>query len=137
MPIKAIDGLPVLDAKRAIKLTVSSADIRKGDPKRPEDCAFARACRRELHVKEARIHLGRIYLRTNDHNWTRYQTPRALRSEIIAFDRGGQFEPGEFTLAPVCPSEKLGTSRASGPRKKKGKARSAPHLVTNVRTGPA
>lgn len=95
MAIKAIDGLPVLDAKRAIKLTVSSADIRKGDLKRPDDCAFARACRRELHVKEARVHLGRIYLRTNDTNWLRYQTPRALRSEIIAFDRGGVVSPRE------------------------------------------
>jgi hypothetical protein len=138
MAIKSIDGLPVLDAKRPLKLSVTMADIKKANPKQSNECAIARACARELHVKEARIHLGRIYLRTNDHNWLRYQTPKAARNEIIAFDRGGTFEPLELKLLPVCPSERLGVERGPrSPHKGKGKKRAAPHVVTNVRGGPA
>lgn len=141
MTTKAIDGKPVIDAKKPITLIVTEGDINRADRKEPADCAFARACRRALHVKEARVHLGRVYLRANDGNWTRYLTPRTLRSEIIAFDRGGAFEPGEFTLGAPQPSKRTGKTQGSKrgrnrPRTAKVKRRS-PHVVTNVRTGPA
>jgi hypothetical protein len=137
MKITQIDGLPVFDAKRPLVLHVTRSDIAKADRKEPNNCAIARACRRELHVVEARIHLGRTYLRLNAHNWTRYATPKAARDEIIAFDRGGSFEPGEILLAPVKHSQKLGTKRKTGPKTKPGKPRRSPQVVKNVRGGPA
>lgn len=137
MPMKTLNGLPVLDAKRKFTLRVTESDIKKSTKRTPAGCAIAQACYRQLHVKEARIHLGRTYLRTNDTNWVRYQTPSSARSEIIAFDRGGTFEPTEITFRPVCVSERLGTSRNSGPRLKNGRQRASPHVVTNVRRGPA
>lgn len=140
MKIKAIDGKPVFDAKKAIVLDVSKNDVDKADPKEPADCAVARACRRQLHAKEVRVHLARVYVRMNEGNWTRYQTPAAMRSEIIAFDRGGAFSPGEYQLRPITPSEQISNKRKRpGPRKnrKVPQKRKAPHVVTNVRIGPA
>jgi hypothetical protein len=140
MGIKDINGLPVLDAKRPLKLSITIADITGANPKIPNNCAVARACYRQLHVKEARVHLSRIYLRTNDKNWVRYMTPPAVRDEIIAFDRGAAFHPLEVKLAGVHPSHRTG-GRAQGGKNKKGKKpgkpRSAAHVVTGVRAGPA
>lgn len=138
MPLNQIDGLPIIDSKKSLKITISKNDVDRADPKEPADCAVARACRREHHAKEARVHLGRVYLRTNDGNWTRYFTPRSLRSEIIAFDRGGTFSPGEYTLKGVPPAHKLGAKRKKYAKKGgKGKKRLPAHIVTNVRSGVA
>lgn len=138
--IKAIDGKPVFDAKKGITLHVNKNDVDKADPKEPADCVVARACRRELHAKEVRVHLARVYVRMNEGNWTRYRTPPAMRSEIIAFDRGGAFAPGEYQLQPLPPSEAKGNKRKRpGPRKNRKivQKRKAPHVVSDVRVGPA
>ena len=135
-----IDGLPVVDAKRPLTLSVTKADIsRAADSiQQPNSCAVARACYRELHAKEVRVHLSRVYVRTNDHNWVRYVTPDAMRAEIIAFDRGGAFEPGEFRLEKIQPSATLGAKRSSKKvRTVTGKKRRKYTLITNVRAGPA
>jgi hypothetical protein len=138
MKIKEIDGLPVIDAKRPITITITKSDVDKADVKEPAGCAVARACRRDLHAIEARVHLARVYVRTNKGNWTRYMTPRSMRSEIVAFDRGGQFEPGEFTLSAPSATKVLGKRRGgSKPFVKRGKKRKPPHVITNVRHGPA
>lgn len=131
-----IDDLPVVDAKRPLRLTVSKNDCVRGDPKDPSQCALARAAKRELHVLEARVHLSRIYLRTNQHNWVRYVTPSRVRQEIVAFDRGGTFEPLTFDLKPAAAGERLGTPRRGG--KATGtKPKRSYHVTKNVRTGPA
>src|SRR6185503_11260134 len=140
--ITNIAGLPVIDAKRPIKLSITLDDIKKANTKAPNACAVARACQRQLHVLEARVHLSRIYLRTNDSNWVRYSTPRCIRSEIIAFDRGGAFQPIDAVLGPLSPSKAV-TGKAQGAPKKKTahsapkRKRQAPHVVTDVRGGPA
>lgn len=141
MGLKTIDGLPVFDAKKPIKLHVTSADIRNADKKKPNSCAVAKACYRELHAKEVRVHLSRVYVRTNDMNWQRYMTPVNMRQEIVAFDRGGKFAPGEYHIMKPNPAKKTGkqqgsTTNQSPKPKKKGKNREY-HRITDVRTGPA
>jgi hypothetical protein len=98
--IKAID---VVDAEKALRLHVTQDDITQADIKDPGNCAVARACKRELHVTEARVHLSYVYLRpnANENKWVRYMTPRAMRDQMISFDRGGAFEPSEFDLKPM------------------------------------
>ncbi len=133
-----IDGLPIINARAPITLTVNDKDIEGGDIKKPDQCAFARCCRRAAHAKEVRVHLGRVYIRTNNTNWVRFITPPSLRTEIIAFDRGGEFAPGSYTLP--APSKAKRTGKRQGSNKstpRAGKKRRKPHIVTNVRTGPA
>jgi hypothetical protein len=129
-----IGGLPVIDATEPLKLRVTKADIARASVKKPDDCAIARACRRQLHVLEARIHLTRAYLRMDDEKWVRYETPRLARDEIIAFDRGGTFEPCHLTLTPA--RFKIGERHPGGTAKYKAK-RAKPTVVRNVRGSPA
>lgn len=128
---RKFDGLPVVDAKHPIKIIVNQNDIDKANNKNPADCALARACRRNMSVPEVRIHLSRAYVRANKGNWTRYLVPQSARSEIVAFDRGGKFEKGEFFLLPPTKSTKLGQkSRGSGPSTSK---RRKMRIIHNVR----
>jgi len=108
-----IGGKPVVNAKRRVTLHISPKDAKTGASKDPGACAAAKAALREIpNCTMARVHLGRAYLfNERSDQWTRYKTSEALRSEIIAFDRGGTFEPGEYDLRPLSPS-------ATKPRKK-------------------
>ncbi len=143
--IKSIDGLPVIDTKHPMTITVTQRDIDKADPKHPESCAAARACVRQAHALEARVHLGRVYVKTNEDHWVRFITPPTLRSEIIAFDRGGVFEPGKYVLKKPTPSQRASAGRHQGgpapykpkAERKRAKKRRSPTVVKNVRTGPA
>src|SRR5262245_8604841 len=138
MKVKAIDGILVMDATHPLTLKILVGDCKGGDPKHPDTCAAARAIRREHKVADVRVHLGRVYIRQNKGNWQRYMTPKSLRSEIIAFDRGGKFEPGEYTLMRPHPSHKATGKRYGGKKsqyRKTGKKRHPRHVVTDVRLG--
>lgn len=131
-----IDGLPVVDAKHPITLEIIPSDIRKADRKNPADCAVARACRRALHAKEARIHTSRVYVRTNKGNWVRYCVPPRMKQEIVVFDRGGEFAPSKFTLAAPQPTKQLGKRRGTktGEQERSRKRRQYTR-IENVRVG--
>lgn len=139
MAMQMLEGKPIVNAKKPLALHITERDIKGADNKEPSHCAAARALCREHHAKEVRVHLGRIYVRSNEGNWVRYLTPKALRTEIISFDRGGSFEPGEFRLTPLQPSHRPKGKRfgGNGKPRKTGKKRRPPTLVRNVRGGPA
>lgn len=136
MAVTNINGLPIIDAKRPLVVHVTAEDIAHADRKEPDDCAMARAVRRDCHAKEVRVHLGRVYVRSNQGNWVRYMTPPSLRAEIVAFDRGGSFEPGEFVLGAPQPSRRTtqqqGSTTSQRPKKLQ-RPRRPPHIMTNVR----
>src|SRR5689334_17574200 len=136
-----IDNLPVQDARKPMMLTITKEDCKNGDPKHPQTCAAARALQREFRAKEVRVHLSRVYIKTTPDKWTRYTVPKSLRSEIIAFDRGGAFAPGEYYLQAARPSIRLGSkrkkpSKRNGTHPQRGR-RASRHMVVDVRTGPA
>jgi len=106
--VDTIEGLPVVNAKRPVMLHVTPQDIKTARKFSPGNCAVAKACMREWKVKEARVHLSRIYVRCNEKNWVRYFTPRPMRSEMIAYDRGGEFLPSVYTVKPVSASRRTG-----------------------------
>lgn len=133
-----IDGIPVKDALRSVTLEISRKDISGADRKNPESCVAAAACHAHLgKVRDVRVHLSRIFiLREKTEFWERYETPRALRAEIIAFDRGGRFEPGTFELRPpVSYRKKGGARKSSGDRGKAAskRAKALRHMTVGVR----
>lgn len=144
MPKRGIDNLPIVDARQPITLTITKDDINRSDRKKPSNCAIAVACRRGLGAIEVRIHLSRAYIRSNKGNFQRYEVPKGLRTEMVAFDRGGDFTPGSWVLTPPRPSRLLtgrrtgGSSAASDKRKykKSGKPRAKYHVLSEVRDGP-
>jgi hypothetical protein len=133
--LKKIDGLPISNSAVPILLTVSAADIQKGAPLNPNACAVAlAACRNVKGVSAAKAHLGCIYLNIRG-NWFRYRTSEALSREIVAFDRGGKFYPGEYYLLPVPTAALIRRIRgiAATPRKLSKVKRHKPHHTEGVR----
>lgn len=134
-----INGTKVADATSRLKITITPNDVRKGDNKNPSSCAAAVALLRQCGASQARVHIGRTYLKI-DNKWVRYQTPKSLRSEIIAFDRGGKFEPGDHELMPLPPSERLkrgkrqgGDDKTDRNSRRNGTKRKSHHTVTGIR----
>lgn len=124
------EGMPVIDAKHDMTIHITKRDIRLADSKSPGSCAAALALNRKF--PEAHVHLGRVYIRSNKGNWQRYVTPKNLRTELVAFDRGGTFEAGEYTLTAPHPSQRL-RFKKTGPKKRKGKKRRPYTQIKNVR----
>ena len=148
-----INGKKVVDATKRARIMITERDAKDGDNKNPSSCAAARATKRDIpECISARVHIGRVYVETKT-NWVRYMTPEALRTEIVAFDRGGSFQPGEYELKAPSRHEreserkrarenktrsdtnrnKMGPSPTKGPRKKIKVARIKRHAVSGVR----
>jgi hypothetical protein len=135
-----LEGLPVYDATEPITFTVTKRDANKGGIKDPESCAMALACKREQHSKDVRIHINYSYVLQKDH-WLRYRTPACVGREIIAFDRGGTFDPGEYMLLVPFKSNRLNHVKKHDPirigrRGKQMAKKRYMHITTNVRTRP-
>jgi hypothetical protein len=142
-----INGKKVVDATRKVKIFINKHDTVVGDNKNPSSCAAARAVKRDVtDCLSARVHIGRVYVEQKD-KWVRYFTPEALRTEIIAFDRGGTFAPGTYELKPPSPAESTRarkeyrtgrtSSSSSNPRSKLKIAKIKRHNVTGIRPGGA
>jgi hypothetical protein len=134
-----IKNRPVIDPKKPLAIKITTADVKAGQEKDADNCAAAVALCRQLHCDEAKVHLSRTYIRKGA-TWQRYLTPPALRREIVAFDRGGAFMPGEYTLLPVQPSQLPGVRDKRAPRsperwpKKYNKPKYAKvHLTAGIR----
>jgi hypothetical protein len=121
MRVQKIDGYPVVDATEAVEIEIKSLDISRGEAQQPAFCAIARAAKRGFEILEARVHLSRTYLRTRDGEWLRYLTPPNARTQIILFDKTGNFEPGTYHFSkPTTPKKekrKRGAAAAASPAK--------------------
>ena len=136
MKTKKLDGLPIYDAVEPISFTVTKRDISKGGVKEPDSCAMALACKREYHSKDVRIHINYSYVLEKDH-WVRYRTPNSVAREIVVFDRGGAFDPGEYTLLVPFKSDRLGKIKQTGKHlSKRVSHKRYIHITANVRTRP-
>ncbi len=130
-----IAGKKVVNATKPLLLNITKSDCTNGNVKDPGACAAALALRRQLHVKKARVHLGRVYVEQDD-KWVRYNTPQSLKHEIISFDRGGSFEPGEDKLYAMQPSKQTGKRQSKSTKRKAPRvkiARISRHVTTGVR----
>jgi hypothetical protein len=124
----------VVDARKTIRFTVTKADIEKSARKDSSKCVLAVAVKREFHADAVQIHMSRAYVKIGD-RWTRYLIDARSARELVSFDRGASFEPGEYTLRMPQPSQKLGATRSRSKSTGNGKKRTpAVHLKTkNVR----
>lgn len=130
-----INGLKVVDATKPLPIKITDNDVENGNTKDPGGCAAALACMRKPTCTEARVHIGRTYLKEGG-RWVRYKTPAALRSEIISFDRGADFQPDTYVLVPMSKSGRLGQYTHVSKNKKKNplaKKRAKIHVVRGVR----
>lgn len=123
----------VVNATKSLIITITEEDISRGEKKDPAGCAAAISCCRAPRVVEARVHTSTTYLRTGKY-WVRYRTPSALRDGMIAFDRGGTLDSGEYTLIPVQPSHRArGQRQGTAGNGAKPKATRRRHQLLGVR----
>jgi hypothetical protein len=132
---QTIDGLSVENITKPMRLTISEKEAKTGKSKAPSQCAAALAAVRQVpRCTEARVHVGRIFLKVGK-KWLRGKVSAALRTEIATFDRGGTFAPGEYIIRPLAPSD-LPTGRRIGgkdkPRNGK-KPKRRLHVLVGVR----
>jgi hypothetical protein len=134
------NGLPIVDAKRPIRVLVRPIDVKRGAKLEPQSCAFALALKRQTHCVEARVFRSVTYV-THKTRIVRYKTPEAAARELIAFDRGGSFEPAEYTFSPFGKSLLLvgsgGKPKPTGPKKTKSTHKKPYHITAMVRKASA
>ncbi|SRR5260221_10479305 len=131
---RTFEGLQVVDGAKSFKLSISKDDIKNSKKNDPANCAAARACQRKFH-KEARVFLTRTYIKDKN-KWIRFVTPVSVGREITAFDRGAAFEPGEYQLNAVSPSQQLGQTRGRTKHTNTGENKKPHHITVNVRPSP-
>jgi hypothetical protein len=103
--LKTIDGRPVHNAAMPVRLNVTAADIKDGAPLNPYACAIALAAVRQVKgATAAKVHLSCCYIMVNG-EWRRYRMQEHTTREVVAYDRGGKFIPGEYDLMPVSAAE--------------------------------
>lgn len=133
--MRRIDGKPVVDADKPVTVHITPEDCARGSKKDPGKCAAALALKRVTACDESRVHLGCTYLRFGN-KWLRYATPPSLKAEIISFDRGGGFYPGDFRLPPMPEALRLKPANPkSGTRRSPTAANAAQRVKTEKKKG--
>jgi hypothetical protein len=134
--LRKIDGQVVTNAATRLRLTVTEQDVRKGVPKNPNACAIAVAAMRQIPgCTAAKVHKSCLFTLVKG-KWQRRLVPEYATRELVAFDRGGRFVPGEFEFDPMpvpTPTTKRrrpsSASASSGaPRRKRTR-----HVTIDVR----
>ena len=132
---KTISRKNLRDAVEPVVITVNRRDITQAIAREPTMCAAARAIHRECGL-EAVVMRSITYINHGSKkapDWHRYETPESLTREIVAIDRGGSFEPGQYILKPPAPGRRLGYAKATGPKARRGKPQNPTHITANIR----
>lgn len=135
---KILSDVVIQDGSNDICLKIEAGDIRRANAMDPMSCAAARALKRQYKVAEVCVMRSRTYVNygsKSDPLWCRYITPESLSREIVAIDRGGHFEPGDYTIKAPCESQKLGLVRAGkgSKRRKQRQVRAFRHVTAKIR----
>lgn len=127
-----------VDSDRHVDVVVEKRDAREGTKRDPNECAMARAIKREYQADGAIIGMSYSYI-IKKNKAIRFKAPASVRTEIVSFDRGHDFEAGEYSLSPIGEHNRLGTTyykRAKEEHDRVGKIRKVVHKrhqTTNVR----
>lgn len=97
----------IIDAKHSIKIHVNEKDCKNGEPMHSNECALAKALKREYKVDAAIVGLGASYI-IKGNKATRFHTPTRIQREIVSFDRNQDFAEGDYVLIPKPKSLKFG-----------------------------
>jgi hypothetical protein len=97
----------VVDATEPIVIEVTKRDETASKRRDHEVCALAVACKRSEKLDGVIVSVGRAYL-VKGTRATRYTMSQHAQREIIAFDRGGGFSAGAYTLNTPKAGARLG-----------------------------
>jgi hypothetical protein len=98
----------VVDATTDTIIEVTNHDAKSSKKRDHNSCAFAVACKHKFTADGVIVSLSKAYI-INGKKATRYTIPESVSREIVAFDRDGSFEPGEYKLNKPSKFQKLGS----------------------------
>jgi hypothetical protein len=100
----------VVDADTPVSVHVTEDDCdSRAQKMNPNECAMARALKRQFKANGAIIGLSKSYL-IRGKRALRFTTPATVGREITSFDRHHDFAPGDYKLAAVSRSQRMGAS---------------------------
>lgn len=123
----------VRDADDSIDVTVTANDDKVSRKKEHDGCAMAVACKRELKLDGVIVARKSAYTIKNNVA-TRYELPESVSREVVSFDRGAGFAPGDYSMRPPSESRRLGRQTGGGgSRTGTGKPIKRKHSTANIR----
>ena len=106
----------VTDADDDLLISVTDKDAKTSKKKDHNECAMAVAVKRQEQCSNVIISASTAYVIKGNHA-TRYKVPESASREVVSFDRGAEFEPGDYKLKAIAPSGRLGKYHAPDSRK--------------------
>ena len=128
-----VNGLQCIDATEPLTFTVTKNDVALASRKDHANCVIARSLLKQTG-SDVLICRSRVYVKqTHQDVWVRYVARSSMREQLIAFDQGGIFEEGEYSLIPPPPCKKLGQHTGGNKSSSTPTPRSKPIKLTGVR----
>lgn len=131
--------LEVVDAKRPVRIEVTEQDATKKGIKNHESCAMAVACKRKFNLDGVVISRSTAYL-VKGRKARRFKLSPSVSREIVSFDRGAGFAPGNYHLTTFPETQRLGSRRETstdGNGTGNGFPKNFRHVTTGIRTSLA
>lgn len=109
-------NVPVVDAKRELRVMILPVDVEKATRKDPGCCVFAQACIRSFGATKVLFYRTVAYVELPKEDGTsqveRFVMPKAMRDLIANFDMGKEVIPkAGFVLRPPAKSDSIDTER--------------------------
>lgn len=108
---RVFGGLPVVDAKRELRVFVAKYDIKPAKRKDPTNCVFAKACRRLYGSRIVAFFRTVVYMELPDNKGNlrieRFRPSRPTERSIARFDRTGKADPAGYHLLPPSPGKTM------------------------------
>lgn len=124
-------GLVLLDAAKPLEIEVKTCDIKNSKSCHPRDCAIARALVREGFV-EAFVFRSTVWVADGKGHLVRYGLPASLQKEVVAFDRGAKFMPGDYYLSASPNRARNKKQRAGKSPQKDAKAKARRRIKKKI-----
>jgi hypothetical protein len=105
-------GLTLVDAGKPLEIEIKTCDVKGSKSLNPKQCAIARALVR-IGFEEAWVFRNTVWVDDGKGHLVRYSLPSSLQKEVVAFDRGAKFFPGEYHLGP-SPNRKRNRRQRAG-----------------------
>lgn len=126
----------VIHAKKHVIVEVSSKDCKEGKGFQTNECALAKAAKRQFKADGVAIRLSDSFV-IKGKTAIRFMTPETVKRELVSFDRHHDFAPGIYRLSPAPPQWSKSKIRGVGHSHKGGhnrKTNTKVHRTVRVRT---
>jgi hypothetical protein len=122
----------VKDSTQNVRIEVSARDVSNSTKKDKQGCAMAVACKRKMHLDGVIIARNKAYL-IKGKKAIRFDVPQSVQKEVVSFDRGAAFEPGDYHLTRISPAQRLDRHKTKSKPGKRTSTNRVKHQTVGIR----